>query len=77
MIADATGVTVERPATREAACLGAAELAMVAIGRFSGIEDAAKTLYQCEKRFSPDVSQADEWNAAFARYTALYRSLYG
>ncbi|MDP6379990.1 MAG: FGGY family carbohydrate kinase, partial [Phycisphaerae bacterium] len=38
MIADATGVPVERPETHEAACLGGAELGMVAVGRFGSVK---------------------------------------
>jgi xylulokinase len=77
MIADATGVPVERPVTMEAACLGAAELAMVAAGRFDSIADASLALYRAQDRFAPDAAKRAAYDEAFARYGDLYRSLYG
>ena len=77
MIADATHIAVERVAATEAAVLGAAELAMVAAGRFASVAEAARTLYKAEKRFEPDTSVRAQYDAAFKRYRALYESLYG
>jgi xylulokinase len=76
MIADATGVPVERPKEREAACLGAAELAMVAAGEYSSVVEASLAIYQPEKRFEPNPRLKHEYDEAFARYCALYRTLY-
>ena len=44
IIANVTGVTVIRPETSEAACLGAVELAMVASGKYFIIQEASHTL---------------------------------
>ncbi|MDK1031452.1 MAG: FGGY family carbohydrate kinase, partial [Planctomycetia bacterium] len=77
MIADATGVPTERPVTREAACLGGAELGMVAAGRFKSVKEASLAIYQAEKRFEPDASLKGRYDEAFERYRALYESLYG
>jgi len=77
MIADCTGVPVERPRAREAACLGAAELAMVAAGRFGSVAEAAAGLYAPEKRFGPDPSGRAAYDEAFGRYRGLYAKLYG
>ena len=77
MIADAAGVTVERPATTEAACLGAAVLGFVAAKVFPSVADGARAVYRAERRFVPDVSHRAQWDEAFARYRALYRTLYG
>ena len=77
MIADATGVTVERVAATEAAVLGAAELAMVAAGRFDSVAGASRTLYRAAGRFAPDASRRPQYDEAFERYRALYERLYG
>ncbi len=77
MIADVTGVPVERPAVREAACLGAAEMAMVAAGRFATVAEAAESLYSAEKRFEPDASLRAAYQEAYARYRTFYKALYG
>ena len=77
MIADATGFSVERVATTEAAVLGAAELAMVATGRFTSIAEASAALYRAAKRFEPDASVKPAYDDAFERYRTLYHSLYG
>jgi len=77
MIADATGVPVERPRTNEAAVLGAAELAMVAAGRFATVAEAALGLYAAECRFEPNPANSDAYDDAYRRYRALYESLYG
>jgi xylulokinase len=77
MIADVTGAAVERPVTREAACLGAAELAMVAAGRFPSVAEASLALYCAERRFEPDGDLWSEYDSAYRRYRDLYRTLYG
>ena len=75
MIADVTGLPVARPRTREAACLGAAELGMVAAGRFDSVAEASAAIYESERRFDPDPSTA--YDEAFHRYEEVFRSLYG
>ncbi len=77
MIADATGRAIERPAVREAACLGAAELAMAAAGQFASVAEASLSLYRMERRFEPDTTARDAWDEAFERYQKLYEALYG
>jgi xylulokinase len=77
MIADVTGVPVERPETREAACLGAAVLGMVGAGRFESAADAAWNLYRADTRFEPNFTVRDDYDRAFAHYRQLLVSLYG
>ena len=77
MIADATGHEVERVATTEAAVLGAAELAMVACGRFASVAEASTTLYRAEERFRPDASVRAAYDEAYERYRSLFKRLYG
>ncbi len=59
MIADSSGLPVERPGVREAACLGAAELGMVAAGRYASVAAASEGIYRAEKRFEPDRSRRE------------------
>jgi xylulokinase len=75
MVADVTGVPVGIPAAREAACLGSAELAMVAAGRFPSVADASQRLYRADRRFVPQSANADAYNKALHRYRTLQMSL--
>ena len=77
MIADVAGVTVERPRAREAACLGAAALAMVGAGRFATVAEAAARLYKRERRFAPDAELRERYDEARRRHRALFESMYG
>lgn len=77
MIADVTGLPVERPRTHEAACLGAAELAMVSAGRFKTVAEASASLYVAERRFEPQPATAGAYAEAHGRYRMLLRALYG
>jgi xylulokinase len=77
MIADVTGLVVERPRVREAACLGAAELAMCACGRFGSVAEASRSLYAAERRFEPDAAARGAYDAAWARYRRLRAETYG
>ena len=77
MIADATGVAVERPQTTEAACLGAAELAMAVGGDLGTVSDIAGRLYRPERRFEPNPTVRAAYDEACARCMALYHALYG
>ena len=76
-IADASGVPVERPKTGDAACLGAAALAMVGARRFGSVMEAAGKLYHTERRFQPNPQVRGEYERAHRRYRRLYESLYG
>lgn len=54
--ANATGVPVEIPAEKEAACLGAAIIGAVEDGVFSSYKDAALSVIRITKRFMPETS---------------------
>ncbi len=56
--ADITGVPVEIPAQKEAACLGAAMIGAVDAGLFANFSDAAQNVVQMIKRFEPRPSIA-------------------
>ncbi len=76
MMADATGFAIERPRTREAACLGAAALAMVGAGRFDSVAQAVGELFQLDVRFEPNTKLKADYDAARARYHHLARVTY-
>ncbi len=77
MIADACGLPVERPRTREAACLGAAVLAMVGAGACASVAEASARVCEVETRFEPDDSLRPQYDDAYARYRDLRARLYG
>ncbi len=70
--ADLVGVPVVRPAVTETTALGAAYLAGLAVGYWSGTEEIA-SLWRMERRFEPQIaaSRRDalmaEWNRAVER----------
>ncbi|MFO7897615.1 MAG: FGGY family carbohydrate kinase [Planctomycetota bacterium] len=76
MMADATGFAIERPRTREAACLGAAALAMVGAGRFDTVARAVKELFQLDVRFEPDAERNGRYDLARQRYHHWFRVTY-
>lgn len=71
-LADVLGVAVERPAVIETTALGAAYLAGLGAGVYSGLQDIASA-WRCEHRFEPQMETAqrealyDGWKAAVQR----------
>ena len=71
-LADLTGLPVERPKVIETTALGAATLAGLAAGVFSGTADIAKR-WALDRRFEPSLGAAtrdalyEGWNGAVAR----------
>lgn len=56
-LADILNVTVDRPRITETTALGAAYLAGLQTGVWSGLDDIAR-LWQCERQFQPDMRPA-------------------
>ncbi len=77
MIADVTGRPVERAAIREAACLGAAMLAMTAAGAYPSVAEASLAIYSAKRRFEPDDSLYSTYDDAYWHYRKLGYALYG
>ncbi len=77
VISDVTGLPVERPKVREAACLGAAELAMVAGGAYASVAACADAIYSVEKRFEPNPANTEAYERAYKRYCEMRASIYG
>jgi xylulokinase len=73
MIADVTGLTIDRASGAEAgAALGAARLGMLAAGAGSVEEVCARPPVQRE--FKPDPDRAAAYVARLERYRSLYRA---
>jgi xylulokinase len=73
--ADVLGLPVVTTEVEEAASLGAALLAGVAVGMFADLEDAVARAVTVRDRFEPDARNRGTYDAAYATYRALYDSL--
>lgn len=73
--ADITNRTLSTSNGSEAPCLGAAMLAGVAVGMFSGIEDACDRVVHIKRRFMPIVENRAVYKAGYKRFTKLYTDL--
>ncbi len=76
ILADVTGLPVERPACSEAASLGAALLAAVGAGHFTSIEDAATAWYSADRLFEPEAALGPGYEACYERFEKAYTVLY-
>jgi glycerol kinase len=71
-LADMLGVSVDRPTVLETTALGAAYLAGLRLGWYRDLDEIAG-LWQCERRFSPQMAEAerarlyDGWKEAVER----------
>lgn len=75
--ADVLGIPVVTTQVEEAASLGAAILAGVAVGTFGSIEDAIARAVVVKERFEPDPANRATYDAAYATYRDLYTDLVG
>jgi len=75
--ADVLGLPVVTTEIEEAASLGAAILAGVAVGTFASLEDAVARAVVVKNRFEPDPANRATYDAAYATYRELYTDLVG
>ena len=61
--------------SREAASLGAAILAGVAVGSFESVESAADSMVEVKERISPSRENIKEYGAGYAMYKKLFLDL--
>ncbi|MEA3339855.1 MAG: FGGY family carbohydrate kinase [Chloroflexota bacterium] len=73
--ADVTGLPVQRVATPDAACLGAAMLAAVGVGWFRDLEDAVGAMVQIGDVFDPIPDCVSHYDRLFAAWRRLYPAL--
>jgi xylulokinase len=76
IMADITGLPIERPAIVEAASLGAAIIAAVGSGAFSSLEECSEALYNAEYVIAPNAHNHALYENLFGRYVRLYRHIY-
>jgi xylulokinase len=75
-MADINGLPIERPATVEAAVLGAAIIAAVGSGAFSSLAECSEALYSVERIFAPGADAHALYEKLFGNYVRLYRHIY-
>lgn len=75
MQADLFGLPVDVPREKEATVLGAAYLAMCALGRIRLGERLPSM--EAGQTYEPAPGQADAWQQAYGRYQTIYSRLYG
>lgn len=75
--ADVLGIPVATTEIEEAASLGAAILAGVAVGVYPSVEDAIARAVIVRERFEPDPANRSTYDAAYATYRDLYADLIG
>lgn len=72
MQADITGLPVQIPAEKEAACLGAAMIAAVSAGKFADYSQAADRCVRFEKTYTPNPTP--RLDKKYRRFCALYEA---
>ncbi len=77
IMADVTGLPIERPVCAEAASLGAAILAAVGVGYYDSLPAAAEAFYQTQRTFVPDAGNSETYNDMYQRFRHTYEILYG
>ncbi|MDR2517692.1 MAG: hypothetical protein LBC88_09985, partial [Spirochaetaceae bacterium] len=75
--ADITGRPVLVPARREAELAGLAAIGAAAMGKYASFAEAALATVRMEAEYLPHPAHARIYEAGFARYRELYRSLKG
>jgi xylulokinase len=73
--ADVTGKTIEIPDSDNAATLGAAILAGVGVGVYSGFEDAVHRTVHIRRKNQPDPAAHEAYQKYFSIYKEIYRQL--
>ncbi len=77
MVADITGMPIERPVIAEAAVLGAVMLAAVGSGAFSSLEESSEAFYKRERIFEPQPERHAVYESLCRNYVRFYRHIYG
>jgi xylulokinase len=73
--ADVSGLPVEIVANTNTAPLGAALLAMPAVGITGSLESAAQSLVKIARTVEPDIGRHRIYDRAYRRYRALFEAL--
>ncbi len=73
--ADVAGLLIEVPSSDTATTLGAAMLAGVAAGVYTGFDDAVAKTVRTTRRHAPDATQKPAYDTAYHTYRRLYEDL--
>jgi xylulokinase len=76
MIADITGLSIERPVIVEAAVLGAAMIAAVGAGAFASLEESSEEFHKRERVFTSRPENHAVYEELGKNYGQLYRHIY-
>lgn len=72
---DITGKPIEVPASDTATTLGAALLAGVGVGMYTGFDEAVKETVTVKRRHEPDCTNKEEYDRGYETYIELYAAL--
>ena len=75
IIANVLGVTLEVPAVEEGPGLGAAMLAMVALGEYKSVTECAEKLVTKKEKIKPDAKIAERYEASYRKYKKIYPTI--
>ena len=73
--ADILNRSVSTLREKDAACLGAAVIAMRAMGLYPSCEDAVRACVRVDRVYEPDPARARLYEEQYERYTHLYEAL--
>lgn len=73
--ANILGRSVSTLHEKDAACLGAAMIAMCSMGVYSSCEQAVHACVKVDRVYQPDPAQAEAYERAYQKYTHLYGAL--
>ncbi len=76
IMADITGLTIERPAVPEAALFGATIIAAVGAGEFSSLEEGCRAFYRLGRAFDPSAENRACYRKQFETYVRTYHRVY-
>ncbi len=77
ILTDVLGRPIELLEVEDAAALGAALLAAVAVGEYDDLPDACRAAVRCRAELQPEPSRARYYDALYPLFTALYPQLRG
>ena len=75
MFADIIGISLEIPAGSQLGALGAAMAAAVCEGTYGDLHEAVEKMTRIQRRFEPDKSKKDIYEAKYQNYKELIRRL--
>jgi len=73
--ADITGLRIVKPAIEQAACLGAALLALTALGAYTSVDKAVSNIVKFTEIYEPDITMQKCYDEKYAIYQKLYPAL--